>query len=119
MDDEKTLALERQKATLDVIRQLVTQVLTLCTSLIAASIALAKLAAPFGEHGWLFSSMLAGFSAAVLFGLLALGAVISSLINTSLDVGNARAVQLLAGLELVAFAVGLIFAGYFAHCLAS
>ena len=58
-------------------------------------------------------------SAAVLFGLLALGAVISSLINTSLDVGNARAVQLLAGLELVAFAVGLIFAGYFAHCLAS
>jgi uncharacterized membrane protein len=106
--------LERKKAALDVVRQLVAQVLTICTSLVAASVGFAKLSTPLKDNLTLFSLVIAAFSIAVVFGLLAFGAIISTLVNSSFDVARSRLVAFFTALELTAFAVGLLLAGWFA-----
>jgi hypothetical protein len=108
---------ERQKAVLEVIRQLVIQVITLCTTLIAAGVALAKIDPPNQTLSLLFAGQLISYSLAALVGLLALGAIISTLINQNIDVGRSRVVQLLTGLELLAFAAGLVLTSIFAYKL--
>ena len=101
---------ERQKVTVEVLRQLITQVLALSATLIAAAVGFAKLSPPGPAGTCYFLGILITLGASVVFGLLALGAVISTLVNNSLDVGSSRILQTLIALELIAFGLALVLA---------
>lgn len=99
--------LERQKTTLDVMRLLLTRIVTLSTALIAAGVALAKLSPPHAGGGGLFFAALCALGLSVLFGLLALGAILASLTLGAMDVGRSWLLQILTALVVASFAAGL------------
>lgn len=99
--------LERQKATLEVLRLFLTRILTLSTALVAAGIGLAKLSPPDGGQGNLYFVTLVAFGLSVLFALLALGTIVASLAAGAMNVGASWAVQLLSVLVVASFAVGV------------
>jgi len=105
---------ERVKLTLDLVKQLVTQVLTLATSLIAASVALAKLSRSPQTFDWHVVTFVSLLNASVLFGLLSLGACVSQLANGKLDVARSVTVTTLAALQMIVFLAALVVASHYA-----
>lgn len=108
------LDFERGKLTLELVKQLVTQVLTLATSLIAASVALAKLTTSGQASDWHVVTFVSLLNASVLFGLLALGACVSHLANGKIDVARSRTVTSLAALQMIIFLAALVVASHYA-----
>lgn len=108
---------ERRKLALEVIRQLVTQVLTLNTSLVAAAVALAKLSSPIATRSLVFDLLLIFHVISVIFGLLAMGTIVSCLVNDTIEIAKSSLIQVFVSLELICFFFGLALAGFYAASL--
>lgn len=109
--------LERKKITIEVIRQMVTQMLTLSASLLAAAVAFAKLSPTPSSSSYLFYGVMASLNFSVIFGLLSYGCMVSHLVNTSLDIAHSPSLKWKVAFQMFFFAVGLILMGFYAASL--
>jgi hypothetical protein len=92
----------------EAVREIATQIITLCTSLIAAGVAFAKIGTPLPHSHFTFFIALVMFGVAILFGILTLMTTTSVLANGSFDVATGKLVRVCGGAQIVCFMIGLV-----------
>ena len=109
-----------QQSAVESVRGIATQIITLCTSLIAAGVAFAKvgsLNSLLPHSRFTFFSALLVFGFAIGFGIATLMAVTSVLANGSFNVATGKLVRFFAGAQIVCFLLGLVFLLRIAYAL--